>query len=1481
MTTNLNKGETMMTTMRSPGHASLMRLILQLAVVTVLATFLLPISAKADLIHNSTDTGSTKWASQGGWGVAGGKYGQFTCATCHEPDADNLKNIRRTINTMNGGNWPNGTPANTVYFLNQTSMGDDSVARTSSNRICEVCHSQNRFHNYSTTSNLSHGGALNHPTPKAVCTSCHSHNTGFKAACGGCHGNPPTTANIGGDYGLIGTPHASNALPPGAPGAHVTHVQTRAMVCETCHYINNGTTKMPNQSGTIQIGFFGFGGKVTSGTYGPYSSAAPHYRFASGTANTTIAAAVISYATANKCSNVYCHGGGLTVSGSVVKVPLTAQNPATLNQTPQWNGTGQNQCGNCHGKDAANPPTMGSHVKHAAATGGYSFSCDMCHPNNADNSHVQGNVRWQLQTGNAKVGAAATYQAAGAPSGLATGSTGDLAPSASYGQCSNINCHKDGKGGAGLVATPTWGASLPASCAGCHGGLAASGTPLATGRHSAHINNAATIGSNYTCGDCHAKTATGNAISSTINHVNLFMDYSAPKAGKGSTYSTSTGICSATYCHTDGKGTQKMVAANNWSAGAALGCNGCHGADSAAGSFASVAGEPNYSNAGSGVTKANSHQKHVSTIGASTCVGCHGTTVNGGGTAIASGATTHSDKVIDVVAGGGKAFTWASGTKQCSNISCHGTGAAAAIWGATLSCTGCHGGNAGSGTPLATGKHAAHINQSAVIGTNFGCVDCHAKTVTSDTTVGTPVNHTNGFADYSGVKAGKSSTYSSATGVCSATYCHTDGKGTQKLVAANNWKTGTALGCNGCHGADSAAGSFASVAGEPNYSNFGSGQTKANSHLKHVGASGAATCTYCHGTTVTAAGTAIAPSATTHTNQALDVVQGGGKTFTFVSGSKQCSNISCHGAGSPAANWGATLPADCTGCHAGNTGAATIISTGKHAAHVNNAAVIGTNFGCADCHGKTVSADRTISNTTMHGNSFVDYSGVKAGRSTTYSSATGVCSASYCHSDGKGAQKMAAANNWTAGAALGCNGCHGADSVAGSFASVAGEPNYSNAGSGAARANSHQKHVSTSGASTCVNCHVTTVVTAGTAIIGGATTHANSTIDVAAGGGKSFTWTPAGKTCSSISCHGGGNATWGDASAGCQGCHGTLSSGHGKHIGDLITGNNVSFYNFTANRSDASGSVYRYGCANCHPTDVGMHQNSTIDVTLNKNKTGGSYLNSLNNLVTTDTGGYTRGGANNLTCETVYCHSNGKKLALTAPDYKQTPNWYGGAFGANRCGSCHDNPPQYVGDVNSPNSHYVASSSIGNNGTPPYRETGHMIGIHSMNTYVGNKANGFLGFSSSSNKAHGNPALATTITCYICHSGTVSSSQTDTYAMNGTSSDFRCGACHTASTRTRLQTGVIGGAGRHINGAKDVAFAPISFLTKAQLGNVANALGWTRNGTFKAADSYDSFDLSVATWNPGTRTCLTACHVNQPNITWGAQLTCKSCHANQ
>jgi predicted CxxxxCH...CXXCH cytochrome family protein len=1421
------------------------RLILAAAVAGLFLASL-TVAQAADLLHNSADTASKKWQAQGGWGVTGGKYGKFDCATCHEPDADNLKNIRKTLTTPNGENWPNGSPNINVNFLNATSMGYDKGGHATSSRICEVCHSANQFHNFNTANNT---GGLAHPTPPAVCTSCHKHNTGFKAACGGCHGNPPTAAVLGGDYGLIGTPRASNAMPSGQVGAHATHTQTRSMICDTFHYINNGTIKMPNLSNTIDLGFYGFGGKVTSGTYVPYSSANRGYRIASGTANTTIATVVTSYPAANKCANVYCHGGGVKVGAIQVKAPLTGG----TNTTPKWDSTSQNACGSCHGVNAANPPTMGSHVKHVAPVwSAQSGNCDLCHPA-IEMSHVQGSLRWELKTTDPRVGATAAYK------GQAKGATGDMAPSDSYGQCTNVLCHTNGKGQPPRIDA-TWGSTtFNADCAGCHGGNADSAAPIATDMHQEHINQASVNGVNFGCVECHAQTVSGDrTIVVPGNHLNQLVNYSGAKAGK------TKAACNAAYCHSDGKGGAGIAV--NWAGGTPINnCIGCHGAASPA-DFAAAYGEPNYTSTAAGSARANSHKKHVA-AGSASCVYCHAGTVSGSG---ALTGVNHLDRSIQVTPGGGEGFGYPGG-KSCSNITCHGAGAPTATWGAVfpVECTGCHGGNAAiAPNDIKTGKHPQHINNAGINGVNYGCAECHAQTVASDRSISNSMLHANKMVNYSGARAGRN------TAACNTAYCHKDGKGGPGVAVS--WTTGPAIdNCKGCHGAALPA-DFASIYGEPNYPSTGSGLDRANSHKKHVGTSGASTCVYCHEGTVAGDGKLLGVN---HLDGSIRVAPGGGKSFTYPGG-KTCSTISCHGTGSPDATWGATMPADCTGCHGGNSNAApNDIKTGAHPQHVNQAPLNGVNYGCAECHGQTVDGDRSVINQGNHGNGLVNYSGARAGRDVA------ACNAAYCHSDGKGSAGMAV--TWSGGTPINnCIGCHGIASPA-DFASVAGEPNYANAGMGLLRANSHKSHttklkilgVSVTGAASCQICHFDAVTAAGTALLATAP-HLNGSVNVkfdATRAGLSADYNYSTRTCSTISCHGGGSPRWGDAaSAGCNACHANLSGAHAAHIGDLISAGLISFYNFTANRS--TGTFYRYGCANCHPAaDDSTHRNGSVEVVLRKDKPGAGYLVTLNNLITTDGGGFTKTAADNFTCETVYCHSNGRTTgnAMTAGDYRQTPNWYG-TFTGNRCAMCHDNPPRYAGQ-----SHYVAESSLGDNGVHPFAETGHMTGIHAMNTYAGNNRNGYLGYSSSGNMAHGNPAVATTIACYTCHSGIVSSSRIDTYAMYDTTSDFRCASCHKTNSRTPLQAGAITDTARHINGAKDVQFAPITIKTKAQLANVANALGWSRTNGYKADNSYDSADLSVSSWNAQYKTCYTACHVNQPGITWGAQLKCVSCHANQ
>lgn len=1404
----------------------------------------------ADLMHNSSGTGSTKWG--GKWGVPGGRYGEFRCDTCHEPDADNLKNVRKTINTMNPTSshfWPNGQKSVNISFLNATSMGNDRVAHATppySNRVCEACHSKVLFHNANSATTIANGGNLNHPTPNAVCTSCHKHNTGFKAACGGCHGNPPVSAQSGGDYGMIGgTVPPSNALSSGAWGAHVTHTQTRNMSCDTCHYQSSSTAvKMPNLNAIIDIGFFGFGGKVTSGTYKPYSSNSPrpYYKIKSSTPNTTIASVATTYGAANKCSNVYCHGGGVKIGAVQTKQPLAGASSTAVG----WEDIGLVTCGQCHGVDPNNPPNMGSHPKHAGRV------CDTCHPTIDAVTHVQGNVRWLFNSSMDR-GGVATYRST--PSGT-VGNSNDLAPSDTYGTCTNFSCHSDGKNGAPRVDAQWGSASFGVNCIGCHGGNSTSGAPLNTDMHDEHINQSGVNGVVFVCAECHAQVVSvGDRVITNRNlHANGGLaNYSGAKAGKNRT------TCNTAYCHTNGKGVAGMAV--NWATGPAINnCIGCHGLAATPG-FSAVYGEPNYISGTAGSTMANSHQLHT-LAGATTCYYCHPDSVNAAG---ALSGANHLDKNIQVRAGdGARSFTYLGGVgnKSCSVVTCHGSSVAALKWGFASDCLTCHG-----GVGLTTGYHPAHNNQLAVNGENYGCVECHAQVVSSNTTFSNRLRHADLQKNYSGARAGKVMT------ACAAAYCHSDGKGGQG--SAVSWSTaGTVISnCKGCHGvAVTTGGGFTSVYGEPNYASTGTSVPRSNSHKQHVGTSGASTCVYCHNDTITSTG---ALKAGKHIDRNIDVMKNATKSFVYLPAEKSCSAISCHG-NATKYFWGAPETLDCSGCHGGNssTGAKRIV-TGMHDQHINNSAIFGANYGCVECHAQTVSDDRTVKSQDLHGNGFPNYSGARAGKSVA------TCNVAYCHSNGKGGAGTVV--TWTVPfAGNKCTICHGTSTTNGA-------PDYPSVAEAVYGSNSHLAHVDPlRGKLACVVCHYETVNSAGNVILAtGKHLDKNFGVKIAPtydkGGASYLSW-----TCSNVTCHGTSTPRWGgSAAAGCTGCHPTLSTGHNRHISDLFTSGQVPFYNYTTNTSGFSGSetesLNRFGCATCHPTETAaFHRNGSVDVDLRSNKPGGGTLTQLNTLNNNSVPGYNRIAADNFVCLTVYCHSDGRDPATRT--YKTTPNWYGGVFptSPDRCGACHDNPPTYLSDANNKNSHYVKNSQMGANGTGTPTETGHMVGIHFQNTYVGNNQTGYLGYSSSGNKAHGNPAIANTLGCYICHSGIVSSVQIDTYTLqNETTSSFRCVSCHTTTTRTKRQPGLIVGAKWHVNGVKDVRFPNISFKTKAQLSNVASVLDWSRpNGYKTGTNDFDTCNLGTGNWNALTKTCTTACHISQP-VAWGQKLLCNGCHVSQ
>ena len=198
---------------------------------------------------------------------------------------------------------------------------------------------------------------------------------------------------------------------------------------------------------------------------------------------------------------------------------------------------------------------------------------------------------------------------------------------------------------------------------------------------------------------------------------------------------------------------------------------------------------------------------------------------------------------------------------------------------------------------MASNAHDMHVDNVAVLGTNFGCVDCHSDTVSDDATISAFGNHTDGF--YNVVYTG-GSTYTYASKTCNSVYCHSDGKSSYENPPS--WGSATNLDCKGCHGTSTSY-------GEPDYQNTGAGATNANSHDKH--ATSAATCEICHLET-TLNGVVINSGSTSHLNNSIQVIfnaADAGASAAYTYATKTCSSISCHGN----AQWGASLT--CRDCH--------------------------------------------------------------------------------------------------------------------------------------------------------------------------------------------------------------------------------------------------------------------------------------------------------------------------------------------------------------------------------------------------------------------------------------------------------------------------------------------------------------------------------------------------------------------------------------
>ena len=356
-------------------------------------------------------------------------------------------------------------------------------------------------------------------------------------------------------------------------------------------------------------------------------------------------------------------------------------------------------CGSCHGMPPLDAPNgvalpnriKGSHELHNPANA-TPTDCALCHGYHNPTLYLHLNDRVDFVS-NFNNSADAHYYTpsnqVGDPSIPRSGY-----PAPTLGTCSNVNCHWGTK-------TLEWGTHSPstlAKCGSCHK------APPADGGHPAASGPGAKHGVYYgltetSCNKCHPNYTNGQHAMSVGKRALLVQFNTVGTSGgtysgdvsfpKFMTNPVRNGSCSNLYCHSDGKGTypkRDLV----WG-GRALDCKGCHGNDPAP-DFQSVAGEPNYANAGPNSLRSNSHKKHVALGGASTCVYCHAQSIQSDNAIrFTSTGTAHVDGTIQVSAGGGKSFNWNSENKTCSNVSCHGSNPSPAAWGGGVSCTDCHG----------------------------------------------------------------------------------------------------------------------------------------------------------------------------------------------------------------------------------------------------------------------------------------------------------------------------------------------------------------------------------------------------------------------------------------------------------------------------------------------------------------------------------------------------------------------------------------------------------------------------------------------------------------------------------------------------------------------------------------------------------------------------------------------------------------------
>ncbi len=1328
---------------------------------------------------------------------------------------------------------------NNGAFSLVTSVVTNASSSTTYNFTCNFCHfsrthgggeyitgvqtAETNFNTVTPTNGYNNNGATYTRGTATLTDTSNWHYSAGTCANTKCHssnstGGAPNNAFVTWTSKFVGTSrecyqcHNGDASAPAGrrmkSGAHAMHVFTSVYrrSCEECHALtaslNTVADKSKHVNGTVDVSILpAYGGTFDS---------------------------------SKNCSNVYCHSNANPSAWGTGTVYYKSMN---------WNTGPATTCTSCHsnnhvvggdGVRSEDQTLSFNHRKHLnpatdSLLGGYGsrIGCTNCHNLTAktNTSLYTSIVPSNHNNMNKDIYFSTSFFTM---SGVNTVYGGGVNGTAYWGQWNTPNsgsctviCHSDARGGDPLVF-PNWSTTQGSyGCTSCH---AADATTFALPNYTGNDSHEKHVSNGVTCNTCHRLTAGNNAGTPFINASGFTSHHVNGSAGNDvklsviGNYSTVSRSCSSLSCHGH----------RVWGQHYASSCNSCHAAPPAYAQHTFHSGQ-------TGVTANLNTDTSNATTYKFGCGKCHtlaATSHNSGNVSLYQTAEVKFDATVNPVNSLGKYTTlgalWATDAQgktytagTCKNLYCHSNGQTGTYakyssvrWNTTaVYCTSCHG-DATAGT-LST-PHNKHVNTLAAGSYNFGCVQCHNRTVASNSAISNKANHVNGVKDvffkkFSSVAFGnKTGSYNTVN--CSNTYCHSDGNGTSKTPT---WASGT-INCASCH----------------NYTVASGSEITTGKHTQHIhnGNLGTYRCVDCHSDTVMANNSTIIYTNGTHVNgvKNLNFLDKSLNNFTgaYVTATKTCRNNYCHSSGQAKSGTGSfanlSTPVfrttavwtggalDCKGCHGADTGFTsqfgepnyTNRSTASRAWYNGHAKHVKSVTDCNKCHNLTTADGVSILAGGMHINGSRDVNfNLTLLPGASYNSTRKMCTVPTCHTG---------TVRWGGTVPNSCQSCH-ADMGAGKYT------NHSTTGKHAKHTNSTtykfacencHKTMDTSGNTTHAGGNVSTYQTAQVAFRTNSTTWDYVTYD---GAGTQFkyiridsmygtTVTPIYKAvsttsplsdsvvasrkftqgrCSNVWCHSDGHkfgntstvfvkyANWSTAeTTNCRSCHAgdksaapTMSSGkHTNHI------NNGNLGNFT--------------CSRCH-TDT-VRGNSTV-YNYDYHVNGVKNINFTSIVQANYTGAYVSATS---TCRNVYCHSSGTKYtsmtnATSSPTFR-TPTWSDTAW-ASKCKGCHGADSGFTSKFGEPNyaNRSTASRAWFN---------GHYVSSH----------------------------VSVAADCFKCHAATVLS--------NGTS---------------------INTSGKHLNGFRNVSF--------------------TAGGTYDATNKRCS---NTATGCHGTTT-----------MRWGGTGTCQTCHA--